>query len=407
MRIVHILDHALPAHSGYVFRTMGIVGAQEARGLEPVLMTTPRQPGNRPDGPGRETVEGRTIYRTPAPAGRFPLPGLVAEMAATRRRLREVVAEVRPDILHAHSPALNAWPALLSGLGLPVVYEIRAFWEDAAVDHGTAREDGPRYRLGRALETAAARRADAVTTICEGLRGELLGRGLAPERVTVVPNAVDPERFTPCDRKDPALLRELDLEGCFVLGFLGSFYAYEGLDLAIAAMPALLAANPATRLLLAGGGPEEARLQAQAKALGVRHAVHFAGRIPHERIGDWYGLADLLVYPRKSMRLTELVTPLKPLEAMARKRPVLASDVGGHRELIADGRTGFLFPAGSAAGLVEAVERIRGLPADRLQALNDEARRFVERERSWSASVARHVEIYERLLSERSTHHIL
>lgn len=402
MRILHILDHSLPAHSGYVFRTMGIVGAQEARGLEPVLMTTPRQPGNGPDSAGRETVEGRTFYRTPSPAGpfaRLPGIGLPVEMAATRRRLREVAAEVRPDILHAHSPALNAWPALLSGLGLPVVYEIRAFWEDAAVDHGTAREGGPRWRLGRALETAAARRADAVTTICEGLRGELVGRGLAADSITVIPNAVDPERFSPCDSKDPDLLRQLDLEGCFVLGFLGSFYAYEGLDLAIAAMPGLLAAHPDTRLLLVGGGPEEARLRAQAERLGVSAAVRFAGRVPHGRIGDWYGLADLLVYPRKSMRLTELVTPLKPLEAMARKTPVLASDVGGHRELIGDGRTGFLFPAGSAAGLVAAVGRFRELPADRLRALNDEARHFVERERSWSASVARHVDIYERLLA--------
>ena len=119
-------------------------------------------------------------------------------MRATTRRLAEVSAEIRPDVLHAHSPVLNAVPALTVGrrLGIPVVYEVRAFWEDAGVSHGTYTEWGLRYRMTRALETFALRRANAVTTICEGLKRDILGRGIPPAKVTVIPNAVDVSAFS-------------------------------------------------------------------------------------------------------------------------------------------------------------------------------------------------------------------
>ena len=142
-----------------------------------------------------------------------------------------------PQILHAHSPVLNAMPALRVGkrLGIPVVYEVRAFWEDAAVDHGTTTEGSLRYRLTRRLETRALRHAAHVFTICEGLRGDIVARGIAPERVTVIPNAVDIDSFEPGGLPDAALAASLDLQGATVLGFIGSFYAYEGLDLLLAA----------------------------------------------------------------------------------------------------------------------------------------------------------------------------
>ncbi len=132
--------------------------------------------------------------------------------------------------------------------------------------------------------------------------------------------------------------------GAEVIGFIGSFYDYEGLDDLIAAMPRLVAARPGARLLLVGGGPMEAALRAQAEASPVADAIRFVGRVPHQEVERYYGLVDVLAYPRKKMRLTDLVTPLKPLEAMAQRRLVAASDVGGHRELIEDGRTGTLFP---------------------------------------------------------------
>ncbi len=390
MRILHILDHSLPLLSGYVFRTLGILGAQRARGWRTAHLTTPRHTAAPASAPGPDLVEevdGWRFHRTPAPAGalaRLPVGRELAEMRATARRLRAVVDEVRPDILHAHSPVLNALPALRVGrrLGLPVVYEVRAFWEDAAVDHGTSRAGGARYRASRWLETVALKRADAVTTISEGLRRDIVARGVAGDKVVVIPNAVDIELFRPGAAPDAALAARFGLAGATVLGFIGSFYAYEGLDLLIEALPAVAAARPAVKLLLVGGGPERDRLAALAGRLGVADRVVFTGRVPHGAVQAYYDLVDLLVYPRHSMRLTELVTPLKPLEAMAGRRVLLASDVGGHRELVADRETGYLFKADDRADLVRQIDRVLAGRAD-WPAIGAAGRRFVERARTW------------------------
>jgi len=398
MRILHVLDHGLPIHSGYTFRTRAILKAQIEMGWEVAALTGPRYNGATPD---PETIDGLTFHRTPKPApARSPL-GEWREVAALAARIEAVVESWRPDQLHVHSPVLNALAAIRVARrrGLPLLYEIRAFWEDAAVGNGTGREGSARYRLTRLLETRAARAADAVAVICEGLRADLVARGVAADKIIVSPNGVDLHLFGDPPARDDALARALGLEGAEVAGFIGSFYDYEGLDDLIAAMPLLAARRPAIRLLLVGGGPMEAALKAQAAASPAAGRIHFAGRVPHEAVERYYGLIDVLAYPRKAMRLTELVTPLKPLEAMAQRRLVAASDVGGHRELIEDGVTGTLFRPGDPAALADALAR---LFADRTTwgVRRDAARAFVERERNWSSNIARYAPIYHRLAAK-------
>jgi PEP-CTERM/exosortase A-associated glycosyltransferase len=327
----------------------------------------------------------------------------VAEMSATACRLRELVGAFSPEILHAHSPVLNVLPALHVGRarGLPVVYEVRASWEDAATDHGTMRLGSARYRLSRLLETHALRQAAHVTTICEGLRADIVARGIPPGKVTVIPNGVDTQSFTSSGVADRQLLHRLNLDGCVVIGFAGSFYAYEGLDLLIEAARRLIPASPRLRLLLIGGGPQQAALEAQAARSGIADRVVFVGRVAHHEMQRYYDLMDLLVYPRKSIRLTELVTPLKPLEAMAQGRIVLASDVGGHRELIRDGETGFLFPAGDANALVRLLARILA-QREAWAPIRERARRFVEKERTWTGSAAAYAQVYAAVTGRRA-----
>lgn len=399
LRVLHVLDHSIPLHSGYTFRTAAILREQRRLGWQTFHLTSPKHTA---PGPAEETVDGLSFFRTPAPAQpSLPVPGLaeVAQMKATQARLLQVAQRVQPHLIHAHSPVLNAMPALRVGrqLGIPVVYEVRAFWEDAAVDHGTTQQGSMRYRLTRRLETHALAQARHVFTICEGLRGDIVARGIPAAKVTVIPNAVDIASFEPGGEADAALKARLGLQGATVVGFIGSFYAYEGLDLLLAALPALLAARPDVRVLLVGGGPQEAALKAQAAALGVAGQVVFTGRVPHQEVQRYYDLVDVLAYPRHSMRLTELVTPLKPLEAMAQGRLLVASNVGGHRELIRDGETGVLFQAGSHQALAQAVLDLLARRDDwpRVRAAG---RRFVETERNWAASVARYREPYESLL---------
>lgn len=405
MKVLHVFDHSIPLHSGYTFRSRAILEQQRRLGWETFHLTSPKH--NAPamvDG-GNEIVDGLNFYRSRNPAGwrtKLPFFNQWAVVEATVRRLREIIPHIRPDILHAHSPSLNGMAAVKIGqeFNIPVVYEIRAFWEDAAVDHGTSREGGLRYRLTHALETHVVNKADAVTTICEGLRGDLIDRGVAEDKVTVIPNAVDIERFSLAGERDKRLAGELGLEGKTVLGFIGSFYAYEGLTLLIQSLPAILAEAPDTRLLLVGGGPQEQEIKAQVEHMNLHDAVIFTGRVPHDDVNRYYSLVDVFVYPRLSMRLTDLVTPLKPLEAMAQGKLVLASDVGGHKELIRDGETGVLFAAGSSEQLAKkALEMFA--ERDSWPRLRANGRAFVEQERSWPSSVARYEPVYRRLVSGR------
>lgn len=401
MRILHVLDHSLPMHSGYSFRTRAIMRAQLARGWHTLGLTGARHTAGGSD---PESAEGLLFFRTPPPrTAPSPLREW-REVKALSKRVGEVVAEFGPGLLHAHSPVLNALAAqpIATKLGLPLVYEIRAFWEDAAVGNGTGREGDLRYRATRAIETRACEAADAVVVICEGLRADLVARGIPAAKITVSPNGVDLGLFGKPTPRDDALGARLGIDAAAeVLGFIGSFYNYEGLDILLAAMPALLAARPGLHLLLVGGGPVENDLRAAAAASPTANRIHFVGRVPHEEVELYYSLIDVLVYPRKRMRLTELVTPLKPLEAMAQGKLVAASHVGGHRELIEDGRTGTLFAADDPGALATAVA---ALFADRSRwpARRKAARAFVERERNWSSNISRYEPLYQKLMGANS-----
>ena len=403
MKILHILDHSLPLHSGYTFRSRNIFNCQREAGLDPVVLTSPKHEESFGDaGTERELFEEVVYYRSGKTGKLYPVYDELRLVSRLRRKIIAVARQEKPDIIHAHSPVLNGLPAIRAGkiLGLPVVYEIRAFWEDAAVDLGTCREGDLRYRATRALETHVCRKADAVVTICEGLKNDLKGRkNIDVEKVVIVGNAVDTANLLPSP-PDDELAGQWGITGKdLVLGFVGSFYHYEGLDLLLEVMPRITEKFPMVKLLLVGGGPMEKKLRALAVTLGLTDQVIFTGRIPHQRVPGVYAMMDIMVFPRYSMRLTEIVTPLKPLEAMALQKVVLASNVGGHRELIRDGDTGLLFQAGNGDDLASRlVELIRS--AGLRKSLVEPGACFVKRERTWRSNGEKYRELYRKILSE-------
>jgi glycogen(starch) synthase len=419
VRILHLLDHSLPRHSAYARRTMAILRQQRAMGWHTTQLTGPRQGLFEPD----RNRDGWHFFRTAPAAGalaRLPLFGAAGVIA---RRLRKVAELTRPDLLHAHSPPENALAALRVGrrLGLPVVFEVHAAFGQS--DHGSTnaladslgRSLGPmlRHALARSAERWCAGRADAVTTSSEGLRAQLEAGGLRRARVTVVPNAVDLRDYPPCPpaaRRDLPLARRLGLRDGPVLGFIGPFHRYEGVDLLIDALPALLRRRPQLQLLLAGRGAQQDWLKARVLHHGLASSVVFHETTPadrattcaHDAYEALHALADVLVFPRLPQRASELVPAQRLLEAMARGCLVAASNVGGHRELVEHGRTGMLFEAGKPDALADAVNVLLESPA-RWPAMRFDARWFVEYQRSWEVSVGRYGPLYRRLLGQART----
>ena len=394
-KVLHVLDHSVPLHSGYSFRTLSILREQRKLGWHTLHMTTPKQGESPAD---EETIDGFTFLRTRS----VPAPGLVAQMHLTAIRLRQAIERFKPDLIHAHSPILTALPSLRVARqhDLPVVYEMRASWEDAAVDHGTTTAGSLRYRLSKYAETFVLRRTQHVTTICEGLRRDIASRGIPTDKVTVIPNAVDIDRFTYQGGSNLEAKRRLGLRKGATVGFIGSFYSYEGLDDLIEALVILHGRGVDVQVILVGGGPEDARLRAIVDHLGLGDHVRFVGRVGHAEVQAYYQAIDLLVYPRKRTRLTEIVTPLKPLEAMAQGNLVLASNVGGHLELIRDGETGTLFPADDVTALASAIATMLE-DRDGWEAMRARGREFVTQERNWELSVSGYYQAYRAALAAK------
>ncbi len=274
---------------------------------------------------------------------------------------------------------------------------MRSSWEDAAVSVGATQHGSIRYRLSKALESFVVRRAAAVVVICEGLKDELLSRGVAAEKITVVPNALPSEMFALPERAAVESLRQrFDLADKKVIGFFGSFFEWEGVDELIRALPRIVENVPNAHLLLAGGGRREGAIRDIVSSMGLAGRVTLAGRVSHQEVKAFYGVADVMAYPRVSDRLTNMVTPIKPLEAMAQRVIVVASDVGGHKELVSHEQTGYLYPAGDRKELIETISSALN-SIESSDSIREIALRFVSDNRRWSVVSRRYLPLYESL----------
>jgi PEP-CTERM/exosortase A-associated glycosyltransferase len=392
VRILHVLHHYFPILDGYTIRSMYILRHQRALGLEVSVLTSAQQ-GRRSE--GCEDVEGVPVFRTAGEPASGP-PGVreARNVQRLRRRLLEVVESVRPDVIHAHSPSIVALPSLLVARSshLPCVYEVRDLWENASVDRGKFTERSPLYSLARTLDTYILRRADAVVAICHSLAdhvGTRMRRGSMPY---VVPNGVDDDAFKPLTAR-PEWKERWGVSGGRVIGHIGGFQPYEGLDVLINALPSMVRELPGLKLLLVGSGEQESQLRAVASRLGLNDQITFAGRVEHGAVREAYSVADLLVYPRIATRTTNLTTPLKPLEAMAMEKPVMLSDLPPMRELVEPGVSGFLCQPGSAAELARSCVAALSDPLH-LSRVAAGGRERVRRERTWSTVVARYQAVY-------------
>jgi glycosyltransferase involved in cell wall biosynthesis len=404
-RILHIVTDALPSTSaGYTIRTQEIAVAQRMAGLDPHVSTRIGFPvtAGAIDGRSLVTVYGVPYHRLlpwimPARTDRL--------YAAHLSHAARLVERLRPAVLHAASNYANAVIALalrdaagpVAGR-LPVVYEVRGFWEDTWLSRHTGVADlklSDRYTRTRALETYCMTEADLVVTLGEAMREEILERGVDPRRVIIVPNGVSEEFLRPLPAVRDELRKRLGIgDGEFVVGLVSSLVAHEGIGTLLAAVKILRDRGVPARALIVGDGPEGAALKRQAAGLGI-DAI-FTGRVPSARVRDYHAALDVFVVPRTPDRVCQLVTPLKPVEAMASGLPVVVSGVRALGELVGDGATGLLFPPLDAGALADCLARLRDSPDLRAK-LGQSARESVARDRTWAHNAARYRAAYERL----------
>ncbi|MBC6460901.1 glycosyltransferase family 4 protein [Actinomadura sp. HBU206391] len=383
-RVLHIVTNALPTtNAGYTVRTHKIALAQRRAGLDPHVVTRlgfPVAQGSL-DARPRVAVEGvpyhRLVpWRQPATADVL----LDRNVEAASR----LVERLRPSVLHAASNHVNAQVALAlrERYGLPVVYEVRGFLEESWLSRDPRRSAGSDfYRLSRELETSCMRAADLVVTLGTVMRDEIVARGVREERIVIVPNAVDEELLLPLPDAAPLKAALGIAPDERVVGTTTSFYGYEGLDTLLEAGAELRRRGVPVRLLLVGDGPERAALERHAADLGLGEVAIFPGRVPPTEVRRYHAVLDVFAVPRRDERVCRLVTPLKPVEAMAAGLPVVASDLEPMREIVQPGITGQLTFPGDPHVLAEALEKM--LYSPNAHHFGQTARSWIERERTW------------------------
>ena len=309
--------------------------------------------------------------------------------------------ELRPSLIHSASNHVVGMAGAIAAktLGIPSIYEVRGFWHMSRSAKEPEYQDSEHYRMIESLEVQAALESDHVFVLTEHMKQTLVEASVAPSSITLLPNAVDSDRFVPQTR-DTKLEKELGLTDRFVVGFLGSMAAYEGLEDLLEAMSLLKAeVGDSVCLLLVGDGAAKEALVARAKALGLDEAVTFTGRVPHDEVSGYYSLMDVLCYPRRSLKVCEFVSPLKPFEAMAQEKAVVVSSVAALAEIVEHDVTGLVHTKGDVASLASCLRRLIGDPGLR-KSLGENAGAWVRKERTWQRNAETVSSVYERLLAD-------
>lgn len=403
-RVLHLLKAATPERqSGYTMRSKYTLEGQRTIGLEPIAMTalgfgrslgvTDLPPREVSDGILRIRLEPGDQYELDKPADQY-LQDYTDHAAS-------VVRDLAPAVLHVHSGHRGyeaACVALALGrhFNLPVVYEVRGFFESLWTSNIEWADKSEIFNRRLETENRCMTEADAIVTLSKSMRDEIIARGIPADKVFVVPNGVDVAAFQPRKRRTD-LVKQLSLDGRFVFGYVSNLDHFrEGQELLIDAAVELRNRGIRATALIVGDGSRREQLERHAEHMDARDSVKFTGRVSHEEVLDYYSLMDVFVVPRVKERAAQLVTPLKPLEAMAAGVPVVASDLEALREITGGGQRGRHFTPGDSQALADVLGEMHADPMQRAE-IAESARTWVVTERQWSANGRRYAEIYSRV----------
>lgn len=389
--VLHVVSSSLPEQqAGYTIRTHGIVWQQRQTGLEAQVVTRLGFPVDVAKVQARRLVEVDGVpYHRLLPAKALPVPSLARQDIAVQE-LVSLAKSLGSPLLHAHSKHENGQVALRAAaqLGCPVVYEARGFLEETWRTSGGSA-DCDFYRWSKLAETEVMKRSDMVVTLADCMRADIIGRGVDESKVVVVPNAV-PDAFTEALPDGSEVRERLGIGSeAMVFGTVTTLNAYEGIDTVINAMRTLV--NENIYFVVVGDG--SARQEWERSASDLRKVI-FVGRVPHAHVRDYLGAFDMFVVPRRATPVTQLVPPIKPLEAMAGGVPVLASDLPPLVEIVRPGDLGEVAVADNSLDWAETMRRL-SYAREHVEFLGACSREFVKQERTWSSLMPRYSRVYE------------
>lgn len=401
-RALYLAHGSLPYEtSGYAVRTHGLLRGLVAAGIEAEVVTRlgfPEETAAAGNPPGRrvEQVDDIAYHRladSSAGIGKVPSIEYITENLKAHYPL---IREFRPAVVHAASNYINGVTAgfIARKFGIASIYEVRGLWHltRASLDPGFAETDA--WSLYERMEIEACENADRIICITAALRDALVARGVDGDKIDLVPNGVDPDRFRKA-MPDRALAASLGLDPDRpVVGYVGSLVGYEGIDDLLRAIGILRGkSRQAPQVLIVGQGPVLEPARSLAAELGIADIVHFTGQVPHTEVERYYSLISIAPFPRKPLPVCEMVSPLKPFEAMAMEKCVVVSSVAALAEIVDHGRTGMVFEKGSVDSLASTLDSL--LTDQELgRRLGEAARRWVLEHRDWHRLGARVAEIH-------------
>ena len=416
-RLVYVLHNSLPYSSGgYATRSHGVAAGLHEIGVDVQCITRPGFPLDiKPEleaneVPAQDVIDGVSYSRTLSPlrAGKSEYEYMMQAAA----RLEKLLVARGAGYVQAASNYVTGLPALIAArrLGLPFFYEVRGLWEITRISREPEFERSVAYHIQRQMESVVAREADHVFTLTQPMLEELVARGVDEQKITLLPNSVDADKFLPRGR-DTGLAQRLGIpDGVPVIGYIGTFVAYEGLEDLAAACVKLHESGQDFRLMLIGNenasgqgrGPISEEIVRITDEGGIADKLIMPGRIPHEEVAAYYSLVDVSPFPRKPWPVCEMVSPMKPLEALAMEKAVVVSSVRALTEMIQDGVTGRVFEKGSIDSLFQVLREMIADPAQR-ERFGTAGREWVKQERSWT-QVATHIAETMRMVDGQGSH---
>ncbi|WP_245647280.1 glycosyltransferase family 4 protein [Microtetraspora niveoalba] len=398
--ILHLVTNALPyTQAGYTVRTHRIVTAQRKAGLDPHVVTSwgwPMLQGHT-DATPYEEIDEIPYHRLLPNGGDLPFEtrGRMIQGAA---QVTELVRRLRPQVLHAATDHRNGSVALAvrERTGTPFVYEVRGFLEETWASRDPKRVNSERHVMQREREAHIMREADAVVTLAETMAAEIVERGVPRERIRLAPNAVDDSLLT-AEYDGGSFRRQYGIaDGEIVIGSVSSIVAYEGFATLLDAAALLRDRGTPVRVLLVGDGAERPNLLQQVERLRLRDIAILPGRVGPDEALQAQAAIDIFTCPREDLRVCRLVTPLKPVEAMALGKPVVLSDLPALSELVGGEGAGMLVRAGDPAALADAVGALRDDP-ERRREMGEAGKAEVAAKRTWSSLARTYRAIYQSL----------